>query len=609
MTHAWWNLQPSARAGGLRTLTAALLAAGVLTACGGDDDDDKAPAEPPVTEQPAPGPAQPISRAMDLTILHINDQHSNLDAKTGRKLSLAGADGVRREVTVDAGGFPRVTAAFKELAEGRPNLLKLHAGDALTGTLYFNRAGPMGKPDADMMNTVCFDTFTLGNHEFDKGDTELKTFIERLQTNECKTPAISANVKFGENSALNPAKSDLVKPYVVVQRDEQPIGIVGLTVAEKTKTASSPDADTTFESELTAAQRAIDELTAQGVNKIVIASHIGYGLDKTLIPQLKGVDVVVGGDSHTLLGPDSMNTDYKVGTTGGTYAEALKNADGDTTCLVQAWEYSQIVGELNVKFDDQGRVTECAGTPHVLIGDNFKVGGADPSAADLTAFKADVAASGFLRITQPDAAATAVLKPFADEIAEFKVTNVALATTELCSRRVPGGIGSIDYTRSSASCTTLGEVNRRGGDIQQLVAQAYVEVANANYGGADISLQSGGGVREPLAAGEVTAATVISVLPFGNMLYRLDITGAEARGMVEDGLDGVFKATGGDGYTTLANVPAERRTDIGILDSDVFQSYIDSQTKDTTTGLPQLNKLADDLYSTRTFIDKVRAGQ
>jgi len=41
----------------------------------------------------------------------------------------------------------------------------------------------------------------------------------------------------------------------------------------------------------------------------------------------------------------------------------------------------------------------------------------------------------------------------------------------------------------------------------------------------------------------------------------------------------------------------------------VFQSYIDSQTKDTTTGLPQLNKLADDLYSTRTFIDKVRAGQ
>ena len=93
------------------------------------------------------------------------------------------------------------------------------------------------------------------------------------------------------------------------------------------------------------------------------------------------------------------------------------------------------------------------------------------------------------------------------------------------------------------------------------------------------------------------------------MLYPLDITGAEARGMVEDGLDGVFKATGGDGYTTLANVPAERRTDIGILDSDVFQSYIDSQTKDTTTGLPQLNKLADDLYSTRTFIDKVRAGQ
>mgnify|MGYP002041655286 FL=1 len=148
---------------------------------------------------------------------------------------------------------------------------------------------------------------------------------------------------------------------------------MGLTIAGKTKESSSPDADTTFEDEATAAQRAIDALQSQGVNKIVVMSHIGYAYDKEIIPKLSGVDVVVGGDSHTLLGPDSLAT-YGVGTPGGAYAEPLKNKDNETVCVAQAWEYAQVVGELRVDFDAQGRVTQCAGTPHVLIGDDFKIG-------------------------------------------------------------------------------------------------------------------------------------------------------------------------------------------------------------------------------------------
>jgi len=84
------------------------------------------------------------------------------------------------DVAVDAGGFARVTAAIAELAGQSPNVLKLHAGDAITGTLYFNRAGTDGEADAALMNTVCFDAFTLGNHEFDKGDTGLKGFLDLL---------------------------------------------------------------------------------------------------------------------------------------------------------------------------------------------------------------------------------------------------------------------------------------------------------------------------------------------------------------------------------------------------------------------------------------------
>ena len=628
-----------------RNWTLCVLVAGALAARGSSDGDGDTT------------PPPPAAKPLELTILHINDHHSNLDGKN-KDLQLLNAAGERVEVSVDMGGFPRVTAAISELAAQSEHVLKLHAGDALTGTLYFSRAGELGEADAAMMNTVCFDAFALGNHEFDKGDTELKQWIDLLNSGQCQTPVLSANVQFGENSALHASRApDIIKPYTILERDGQQIGIVGLTIAAKTKASSSPDPDTTFEDETVAAQRAIDELRAQGVNKIVLLSHIGYAEDKRVLAGLSGVDVVIGGDSHTLLGPDSLAT-YNVGSPAGAYGEALTNLDGDTVCVAQAWEYSQVVGELKVSFDSDGRVTACTGTPHVLIGENFKIGENAASGADLAAINADIAASGFLRVTTPDADAAATLLPYKESVDIYKETEVANAPLELCSRRVPGGPGSVDYSRSSVNCNVEGSVSVRGGDIQQIVAQSYLEVANQQYGGADFTLQSGGGVRIPLE-GRVTAANVIEVLPFDNKLWKLSITGAEAKAMIEDGIEAVFgpggstgpypyagglrwdvdvnqprgsrasnfevldsasgtwqpldearsynlfvlsfNATGGDGYKTLANIPDERRYDVGVQDADVFQTYIDSLPKDTT-GLPVLQRLEHSLYSTKSFI-------
>jgi 5'-nucleotidase len=615
----------------------AVAVAGLLAACGGSDDN-----------------AQPL----ELTILHINDHHSTLDSKN-KTLKLSAGGAAAQDVTVDAAGFPRVATAIAELAAQSTHVIKLHGGDAQTGTLYFNRAGADGEADAAMMNTVCFDAFTLGNHEFDKGDSGLKAFIDRLHAGSCKTPVLSANVNFGANSAMHPSRAPgLVSPSTVVERGGQKIGIVGLTIAGKTKASSSPDADTTFEDEAVAAQREIDRLRAQGINKIIVMSHIGYDYDKQVIAKLTGVDVVVGGDSHTLLGPDTLST-TGVGTPGGAYPTRLADRDGKNVCLVQAWEYAQVVGELKVSFNAKGEVTSCNGTPHVLIGNDYRIGTATantaPTDAQRSAIAASVAATGFLRVTTPQAAATEVLRPFKDKVAVFNTTQVAVAPAELCFRRVPGVVGS---GGSSPACTAEGSVQQRGGDIQQLVAQAYLEVANAKYGGADITLQSGGGVRTALQ-GTVTAAQAIAVLPFGNMLFRLDVTGQEVKGMLEDGLQAVFgpggstgpypyaggmrfdvnaaaangsrvsgievrdnatgnwmaldlaktyklfvlsfNATGGDGYTTLKNVPAARRLDIGVLDADVFFSYIEGLPKDTATGLPLLSRLSHELYSTKSF--------
>ncbi len=636
-----------------RPAVAAVSLACLLAACGGSDNDDSTPEVP----------AQPLS----LKILHINDHHSNLD-ESSTTLELAGANGTRREVDVAIGGFPRVKTAIDQLAAGSPNVLKLHAGDAQTGTLYFNRAGAQGEADAALMNTVCFDAFTLGNHEFDKGDTHLKSFVDRISGGPCNTPAISANVNFGANSALAPSRApDAVRPSVVIERSGQKIGIVGLTIAGKTKTASSPDADTTFEDELTAAQREVNKLRGQGINKIILMSHIGYGYDVELAPKLEGVDVIVGGDSHTLLGPDSMATYALSGTPGGAYPTRLTGKDNKQVCVVQAWEYSQVVGELNVEFDANGDVTSCQGTPHVLIGETLTVDGAPVAEADRAAMVADINASGFLRMTAPDASAVAVLAPFKVTVDAFNKKVVAVAPQELCSRRVPGGGPAIsarwnDYSRSSAACNALGDVSRRGGDIQQLVAEAFYEIANTEYGGADLTLQSGGGVRVPLQ-GEITAGRAIEVVPFGNMLWSMDVTAAEIKSMIEDGMEATygasaatgpypytggvrfdvdasqpngsrvsniemfnrttgtwsllnlsdtttmyklfvlsFNATGGDGYKTLGNLPESRRLDIGVLDADVFLDYIERQPVGAA-GLPELRKLDASRYSTKSHRD------
>ena len=138
-----------------------------LTACGGSDE--------------------PTFKPLELNIAHINDHHSQLDAFAATELTL---DGVATQV--DLGGFARQTAMFKSVA-GTKNLLKIHAGDAVTGTLYYTFF--KGAVDAQMMNTICFDAFIPGNHEFDDSDATLKGFLSELGKGTCKTPVISSNVR------------------------------------------------------------------------------------------------------------------------------------------------------------------------------------------------------------------------------------------------------------------------------------------------------------------------------------------------------------------------------------------------------------------------------
>ena len=106
------------------------------------------------------------ANAGQLTILHINDHHSHLRADGRMSLKIGGEN-----TRVRSGGFPAIVSTFKNLSDGKNNVLKLHAGDAITGDLYYTLF--KGEADAALMNEVCFDAFAVGNHEFDDGTLDL----------------------------------------------------------------------------------------------------------------------------------------------------------------------------------------------------------------------------------------------------------------------------------------------------------------------------------------------------------------------------------------------------------------------------------------------------
>ena len=145
--------------------------------------------------------------AGDLTILHINDHHSHLKPDGRMSLKLDG-----KSTRVRSDGMSAVFAKMKELQGLNRNVIKLHAGDAVSGSLFFTLF--KGEADAALMNEVCFDAFALGNHEFNEGNAGLAKFLDFLNSGDCSTPVLAANIKPEVGvSALTPNRgTDYIQP-------------------------------------------------------------------------------------------------------------------------------------------------------------------------------------------------------------------------------------------------------------------------------------------------------------------------------------------------------------------------------------------------------------
>ena len=472
-----------------------------------------------------------LSNAGDLKILHINDHHSHLKPDSRMSLNLGG-----KSTRVRSGGMPAVVAKIKELEASSQNVLKLHAGDAVSGSLFFTLF--KGEADAALMNEICFDAFALGNHEFNEGDTGLAKFLDFLKSEECNTPVLAANVKPEVGvSALTPnSETDYIQPYTIIDLAGMTVGIIGIDIVRKTKMSSSPDETTHFLDETETSQQMVDELKESGVNHIIIMAHYGYENELELAAKIDGVDIIIGGDSHTLLGDFGelgLNS-------AGPYPTIVQGAGGKSVCVATAWQYSQIVGELNISFNDAGDVQSCSGLPHVMVADSFKRKNDDGDrveieGTDREAVYAQINADPKLSIVEEDAEAAAVLASFNEKVEEMRAIKVGVVTENLCLARIPGD-------KRSKICTPE-DTAGKGSDISMLVAHAFREMAKAS----DIAIQNGGGVRTDIAKGDLTMGDAYKLLPFANTLVEMDMTGAEIKAVLEEALDYALQPDGSTG--------------------------------------------------------------
>jgi 5'-nucleotidase len=455
-----------------------------------------------------------------LNVFHINDHHSHLAAED------IGLDITGSEVEFEMGGFPRVVAAIDAMRaeHAGENQVTVHAGDAMTGTLFYTLFE--GEADAALMNETCFDVFAPGNHEFDGGDEGLVTFLDFLAEGACDTEVIAANIEPAVGTPLLPTSSTpYLQPFTIETYGDEQVAFIGIDIAQKTKVSSSPLDSTDFLDEMETAQEYIDQLTADGIDKIGLVTHYTYESDKVLASMLEGVDFIVGGDSHTLLGDFGQ---YGL-TSQGPYPTVVANADGDPVCIAHAWQYSYVVGELAVHWDDDGTVVDCTGDANLLLGDVI----ANDNGVAPAAINTALADDQLLQIA-PDAAAEALLATFSAEVDVLAAEVIGTVTDDLCLARFP-------YEGRSAICSPAEVPN--GGDIQQLVTDAFLARAFR----ADIALQNSGGVRIDIPAGDITIADAYELLPFANTLYELEMTGAEVVLALEQGLGNVLDAGGSSG--------------------------------------------------------------
>ncbi|MCG5526358.1 bifunctional metallophosphatase/5'-nucleotidase, partial [Ectothiorhodospira haloalkaliphila] len=414
------------------------------------------------------------------TLLHTNDIHARLEPVS------ATFDG-----DPEHGGVARVKTVVDQVRSevGDDNVLLVDAGDYSQGTIFWNA---WKTSDAIMfLNDIGYDAITLGNHEFNLGPANLAARLEGL-------PVTIAGVDYATEAASMPVvvtNLDLsgvpelearVETSAIVNKAGVQIGIVGL-ITDTTQNVSSPGPDVVFLDYVDSVQAEVDQLRNEGIRHIVLLSHVNYTDDLQLARNLSGVDIIVSGHDHVLLGEESDLPDWTHRHIRGPYPAVVEDLDGNTTLVVSAWEWTRAVGRLDVEFDDRGQVVNWTGGPIIT----------ELSIAE-----------------EPD---------LAQKVADYRVPVDEFA----------------DVIIGSSGMFFEGDRNRMRYEempLGNLVTDTMLNFDQIKPLNVDAALTNGGGIRASINQGDVSYGDALSVLPFGNSLVVMDLNGEELVAALDNGL-------------------------------------------------------------------------
>ena len=447
--------------------------------------------------------------AFELNVLHINDHHSHLDPLYFKMK-------VNEQPTeVLIGGYPSLVALIKELKEKKPNPLVLHAGDAITGTLYYTLF--KGSVDAKLMNITGIDYFTLGNHEFDAGNEGLKTFLDFL-----KVPVLSSNVIPSEGSILK----GYWKPWAIKEISGEKIGIIGLDVVKKTKESSSPGEDIKFIDEIEAASKYSKLMADMGVNKVILLSHAGALKNYEIAQKVSGIDLIITGDTHFLFGNprlEAMGLPVRA-----QYPMEFTSPANEPVYVAEAWEYSKLLGSLKLVFDEKGVIKDIEGLPLIPYHQNFKRK-KDGKSYELEGSEKE-------EINKALAQELNFVPAKIDQAAQ-KILEEFKAQKQQLGSKIVGQIKGKSMLGGSAN-RIPSDSNPKGSVATRFIAQTMLTQLRS-FGKNSVvhfALQNSGGVRANIEPGQMSYNDAYDLLPFDNTLFLMQITGKELKASLEEAL-------------------------------------------------------------------------
>ncbi len=427
---------------------------------------------------------------------------------------------------------PNRLTAVKQVRKLKPNNLLLDGGDVFTGTLYFNEF--QGQADLEFMNMMQYDAMTFGNHEFDLGSSPdgHQALVEFIKA--ASFPILGGNIDFSKDPLFDGLfetkfggqnESGNIYKGIVKEVNGEKYGIFGLTTPD-TEGISSP-LNVKFEDYVKEAKAIVEHFESEGINRIIAVTHLGFDdipgtpNDQQLATQVPQIDVIVGGHSHSKVEPPKK----------------IDNGEHGPTIIVQANEYSKYLGTLDVSFDENGIITKHRGK---LI--------------DLGTVK-------------PDPKATEVLQKYKKHIDNIMNEKIGVTLKEELTNPRKGDASGISVRSHE---TALGNIVTDG----MLQKAKQLEGDNPEVK-TIFAMQNGGGLRASLPAGEVTVGQVITVLPFGNTLAHIDLTGKEIKEVFEHSFAAYPEEFGGFLHVSGGQVKVDPTRKVGSRVISV--SYYDDE--------------------------------